>query len=121
MILRLTTVHENARSALECGGLTPPSPLGLYALGTPRRCQAATLQGAFGTVIFMATRNLALPRTHAWRDSFLRSKVKARIGGTPSPGPPPDEVHRDCGPPCPPRGRGTFNSVGGRQAHDHSE
>jgi len=24
MILRLTTVHENARSALECGGLTPP-------------------------------------------------------------------------------------------------
>jgi hypothetical protein len=26
MILSLTTVHENARSALECGGLTPPSP-----------------------------------------------------------------------------------------------
>jgi hypothetical protein len=24
MTLRLTTVHENARSALECGGLTPP-------------------------------------------------------------------------------------------------
>ena len=24
MILRLTTLHENARSALECGGLTPP-------------------------------------------------------------------------------------------------
>jgi hypothetical protein len=24
MILRLTTVHENARSALECGGSTPP-------------------------------------------------------------------------------------------------
>jgi hypothetical protein len=24
MILRLTTVHENARSALEFGGLTPP-------------------------------------------------------------------------------------------------
>jgi hypothetical protein len=24
MFLRLTTVHENARSALECGGLTPP-------------------------------------------------------------------------------------------------
>jgi hypothetical protein len=49
------------------------------------------------------------------------SKVKARIGGTPSPGPPPDEVHRDCGPPSPPRGRGTFISVGGFQAHDHSE
>ena len=27
MIFRLTTVDENARSALECGGLTPPSPL----------------------------------------------------------------------------------------------
>jgi hypothetical protein len=24
MILRLTAVHENARSALQCGGLTPP-------------------------------------------------------------------------------------------------
>ena len=24
MILWLTTMHENARSALECGGLTPP-------------------------------------------------------------------------------------------------
>jgi hypothetical protein len=24
MVLRLTTVHENARSALECGGSTPP-------------------------------------------------------------------------------------------------
>ncbi|HXX23078.1 MAG TPA: hypothetical protein VEO19_08005 [Terriglobia bacterium] len=24
MTLRLTTVHENARSALECGGSTPP-------------------------------------------------------------------------------------------------
>jgi hypothetical protein len=58
MILRLTTVHENARSALECGGLTPPSSLRLYALGTPRRRQAAALQGAFGTVIFMAAKDL---------------------------------------------------------------
>jgi hypothetical protein len=24
MTLRLTTMHENARSALECGGSTPP-------------------------------------------------------------------------------------------------
>jgi hypothetical protein len=24
MILRLTTVHENVRSTLECGGSTPP-------------------------------------------------------------------------------------------------
>jgi hypothetical protein len=60
MILRLSIVHENARSALECGGLTPPSSLGLHALGTPRRRQAAALQGAFGTAIFMAARNLAL-------------------------------------------------------------
>ena len=41
MILGLTTVHENARSALERGGLAPPSPLGLYALGTLRRRPAA--------------------------------------------------------------------------------
>jgi hypothetical protein len=40
--------HENGRAegTLECGGLTPPSPLGLYALGTLRRRQAAALQGA---------------------------------------------------------------------------
>jgi hypothetical protein len=60
MILRLTTVRENARSALEYGGLTPPSSPGLHALGTPRRRQAAALQGAFGTAIFMPARNLAL-------------------------------------------------------------
>jgi hypothetical protein len=59
MILRLTTVHENARSALECGGLTPPSSLGLHALGTPRRRQTAALQGAFGTAIFMAVAHAA--------------------------------------------------------------
>ena len=35
-----------AEGTLECGGLTPPSRLGLYALGTPRRRQAAALQGA---------------------------------------------------------------------------
>jgi tetratricopeptide (TPR) repeat protein len=40
--------HENgcAEGTLECGGLTPPSPLCVYALGTPRRRQAAALQGA---------------------------------------------------------------------------
>jgi hypothetical protein len=27
MILRLTTAHEYARSAFECGGLTPPFPM----------------------------------------------------------------------------------------------
>ena len=37
------------------------------------------------------------------------------------PGSPPDEVHRDCGPPSPARGRGTFLSVGGLQAYDRSE
>jgi hypothetical protein len=63
MILRLTTVHENARRALECGGLTPPwSAQGTEARGEggvpPRR---AAFQGAFGTVIFMASRTLALP------------------------------------------------------------
>jgi hypothetical protein len=38
MILRLATVHENARSPLECGGLTPPrSALGMEAKGGRRR------------------------------------------------------------------------------------
>jgi hypothetical protein len=71
MILRLTTVHENARSALECGGLTPPSPFGVYSLGTLRRRQAAALQGAFGTVIFVAARNdmatLTISAIQNWR------------------------------------------------------
>jgi len=60
MIPRLTTVHENARSALECGGLTPPSRLGPHPGGAPRRRQAAALQGAFGTAIFVPARNPAL-------------------------------------------------------------
>jgi len=55
VILRPTTVHENARGALECGGLTPPFPVGLYPLGTLRRRQAAALQGAFGTVVSRRT------------------------------------------------------------------
>ena len=40
--------HENdcAEGTLECGGLTPPSPLGRYALATLRRRRAAALQGA---------------------------------------------------------------------------
>jgi hypothetical protein len=49
MTLRLTTVHEKARSALECGGSTPPwIAQGIQAKGGRRR-QAAALQGAFGT------------------------------------------------------------------------
>jgi hypothetical protein len=35
-----------AEGTLECGGSTPPSPRGLYALGTLRRRRAAALQGA---------------------------------------------------------------------------
>jgi len=40
--------YENgcAEGTLDCDGLTPPSPLGLYALGTLRRRQAVALQGA---------------------------------------------------------------------------
>jgi len=77
MILRPTTVHENARSALECGGLTPPSPLRLYALGTPRRRQAAALQGAFGTGIFMAARNLALPQAASQNEEAGRDSSRS--------------------------------------------
>jgi hypothetical protein len=31
MILRLAILHENARSALECGGLTPPCSFEIHA------------------------------------------------------------------------------------------
>ena len=55
----MSDCHEHARSALECGGLTPPSPLALALGAIPRRRQAAALQGA--SRIFMAARNLALP------------------------------------------------------------
>src|SRR5208282_5658874 len=56
MILRLTTVHENARSALECGSSS-------YRLRFMRHvCKAVAaataLQGAFGTCIFMAAKDL---------------------------------------------------------------
>jgi hypothetical protein len=69
----LTTVHENARSALECGGSTPPwnnpgvndnrAPDGGPHLGgaaekaNGRRCQATALQGASGTTIPMAAKD----------------------------------------------------------------
>jgi hypothetical protein len=77
MILQLTTVHENARSALECGGSTPPWPPTLEV--NVRRRRAAALQGAFGTVIFKAAKNLALVlvlaiRPAAERDFSLRSE-----------------------------------------------
>ena len=53
MILRLITVRENARSALECGSSSyrradvPHEPKAVAA--------ATALQGAFGTSIFMAS------------------------------------------------------------------
>jgi len=49
MILRLTTVHENARSALECG-----SEAAALILDGKAVADATALQGAFGTTIFMA-------------------------------------------------------------------
>ena len=85
MILRLTTVPENVRSALECGGLTPPSPLGLHAGNTLRRRQAAALQGAFGTAISMVARNLAL-KTRRVRDvSALLRQVATAQDSNPRP------------------------------------
>ena len=56
MILRLTTLHENARSALECGS----EAAALSSERKVRRLTDTALQGAFGTTIFMAARNLAL-------------------------------------------------------------
>jgi hypothetical protein len=64
MILRLTTVHENARSALECGSEAAALiPSGKAVAG------AAALQGAFGTTILMGVASF-------WNygDSSLRSE-----------------------------------------------
>jgi hypothetical protein len=48
MILRLTTLHENARSALECGSIAAA------LIPNDKAVAGATaLQGAFGTTIFM--------------------------------------------------------------------
>jgi hypothetical protein len=46
---------------------------------------------------------------HSKNDGLGRlwlSTLDSRLEAIPSPGPPPDEVHRDGGPPSPPRGRG---------------
>ena len=59
MILRLTTVHENARSALECGSAAERSCR--LPQGKNKAVAGATaLQGAFGTTVFMPAKNLAL-------------------------------------------------------------
>jgi hypothetical protein len=48
-------LYENARSALDCGRqAAAPEPVGKAVAG------ATAVQGAFGTVIFMAARDLAL-------------------------------------------------------------
>jgi hypothetical protein len=54
MILRIATMHENARSALESGSEAA-------ALNSEQKAVAGAtaLQGAFGTRVFLA-RNLAL-------------------------------------------------------------
>jgi len=55
MILRLTTLHENARSALDCGREAAAlEPVGKAVAG------ATAVQGAFGTVIFMAAKDLRI-------------------------------------------------------------
>jgi hypothetical protein len=48
------------------------------------------------------------------------SKNKARVGGTPT-RPAPAGENAGCAPPSPPRGRGTFISVGEPKAHAHSK
>jgi hypothetical protein len=58
MVFRLTTVHEDARSALECGSEAERSCR--LALGKNKAAAGATaLQGA--SRIFMAAKDLALP------------------------------------------------------------
>jgi hypothetical protein len=53
---RPTNLHENARSALDCGSEAAAS----NSKREVRRLTATALQGAFGATIFMAARNLAL-------------------------------------------------------------
>jgi hypothetical protein len=48
-------LHEDARSALECG-----SKAAAFNSSEKAVANATALQGAFGTSIFMAVRNLAL-------------------------------------------------------------
>jgi hypothetical protein len=82
MGLRPTNLHENGRSALECG-----SEAAALNSSETAVAHATALQGAFGTTIFMAARNLALvlPSAYPWalrggsrprpeRDSSLRSE-----------------------------------------------
>jgi hypothetical protein len=67
MGVRPTTMHENARSALECGSEAA-------ALNSSEKAvaDATALQGAFGTTIFIAAKNLRSslrvnsPRSEAW-------------------------------------------------------
>jgi hypothetical protein len=73
---RIPRCPENdcAEGALECGGLTPPSPLGRRAGGTLRRRQAAALQGA--SRIFM---HGGEPKDHgfcAWNNKGQDGKGK---------------------------------------------
>jgi hypothetical protein len=53
MSLRRTTLHENARSALECGSEAAAVKSEQKAVA-----DATALQGAFGTAIFMAAKDL---------------------------------------------------------------
>jgi len=63
MGLRPTTLHENARSALDCG---PAMRDRLEFRAKVRLRTDTALQGAFGTIIFRA-RNLALVVSSAIR------------------------------------------------------
>jgi len=52
--LRLTTLHENARSALECGGLTPPLPLPRSPVqGGVKPPHSKALRAVAGELIFI--------------------------------------------------------------------
>jgi hypothetical protein len=56
MSLRLATVHENARSALDCGGSSYRFPPSIRTANVQGRAVAAAtaVQSAFGTAIFIA-------------------------------------------------------------------
>ena len=61
MSLRRTTLHENARSALECGSEAAALKSEQKAVAV-RQLTDTALQGTFGTAIFMGE---GAPRVHS--------------------------------------------------------
>jgi hypothetical protein len=77
MSLRRTTLHENARSALECG---PPRRAALKS-EQKAVADATALQGAFGTAIFMAAKDRR-SCYFGWRGTYKLQRCFATLSVT---------------------------------------